>query len=57
MKAATKFFESCPDPKLCHPDGSDTSDCDHCYECPECGANELAGEEHDEQCTEVRDEP
>ncbi len=23
------------------------------YECPECGANALAGEDHDENCTEA----
>jgi hypothetical protein len=51
-ETATKYFDSCPHADLYHEDGEDVSDCDHCYECPECGASELAGETHCDDCSE-----
>jgi hypothetical protein len=55
-RTVTKYSARCP----YTPDGDEqcalsdaaASDCDHCYECPECGASELAGEDHDDECSE-----
>lgn len=51
MVTVTKYFDHCPYSDSGCISGQDPSDCDHCYECPECGASELAGEEHDEDCS------